>query len=120
MKNVLGMTRYVSVVLVLSLEGGTAAEFIDTQPDTWAVVDGLGRVAPNHEEVGVPRADKSVGIFYFLWLGQHRTEGPYDITRILATQPDALTRPTTNPWGPEYHFHHWGEPLFGYYIADDA
>lgn len=120
MKDVLGMAMCASVLLLLSVNSNVAAEFIDTQPDTWAAVDGLGRAAPNHDQVGDPRPGKSVGLFYFLWLGQHRTAGPYDITRILATQPEALRRPTTNPWGPEYHFHHWGEPLFGYYIADDA
>jgi len=97
-----------------------AAETVDTCPDTWTATDGLGRTVPGHEQVGPPRPGKAVGIFYFLWLGQHRTAGPYDITRILATQPDAMRRPTTNPWGPEYRFHHWGEPLFGYYLADDA
>lgn len=120
MKGLLAIAVFMWILPAVFVCNTDAAELIDTQPDTWAAIDRLGRAVPIHEQVGGPRPGKSVGIFYFLWLGQHRTEGPYDITRILATQPDALQRPTTNPWGPEYRFHHWGEPLFGYYIADDA
>ena len=104
----------------LAVPPAVAAEFIDTQPDTWTATDALGRTLPGHEEVGPVRPNKYVGIFYFLWLGQHHTDGPYNISEILTTQPDAMERPTTNPWGPEYRFHHWGEPLFGYYRSDDA
>ncbi len=68
------------------------AETVDTRPDTWTATDGLGRTVPGYEQVGPPRPGKAVGIFYFLWLGQHRTAGPYDVTRILATQPDAMGR----------------------------
>lgn len=97
-----------------------AAEAVDTYPDTWTATDSLGRTTPGHGEAGSPRSDRFVGIFYFLWLGQHHTEGPYNISQILAAHPDAMKRPTTNPWGPEYRFHHWAEPLFGYYKSDDA
>lgn len=98
----------------------SAADVVDTRPDTWSATDALGRTLPDAADAGLPRPDRFVGIFYFLWLGQHHTEGPYDISRILAAHPDAMNRPTTRPWGPEYRFHHWGEPLFGYYRSDDA
>jgi len=97
-----------------------AGERVGTYPDTWTATDSLGRTVLSHDQVGPPRPGKTVGIFYFLWLGQHHSEGPYDITRILAAHLDALSQPTTPPWGPEYRFHHWGEPLFGYYLSDDA
>jgi hypothetical protein len=92
---------------------------IDTFPDTWTATDGLGRTLPGHQQVGPPRPDKYVGIFYFLWLGQHGTDGPYDITKILATQPQAMTQPSNPAWGALGRAHHWGEPLFGYYLSDD-
>jgi len=86
----------------------------DTKSDTWAAVDALGRALPGHATCGDPRPGKYVGIFYFLWLGQHGTGGPYDITKILAENP-------TNPqWGPLYAFHHWAESELGYYLSDDA
>ena len=60
-----------------------------------------------------------VALFYFLWLGEHGTGGPYDITEILAANP-------TNPaYGPGGVFptsgapHHWGESELGYYLSDD-
>lgn len=108
-------------LIMTALEAGPAVgQLVDTFPDTWTATDALGRTLPDHGQVGSPRAGKTVGVFYFLWLGQHGTDGPYDITRILAANPDALTQPTSPPWGPENHFHHWGEPLFGYYLGDDA
>jgi len=84
----------------------------DTFSDTWVATDGMGRSLPTHEEVGPPRAGKTVGIFYFLWLGSHGKE-LYDITKIVAANPDEPQ------YGPRGKFHFWGEPLFGYYLSDD-
>ncbi|MBP6964358.1 MAG: hypothetical protein KBC96_08135 [Armatimonadetes bacterium] len=92
----------------------------DRQSDTWVATDHLGRKVSTHEDVGAPRDGKFVGIFYFLWMGQHGTDGPYDVTRILAADPDAMKKPTSPPWGALHKFHFWGEPLFGYYFSDDA
>jgi hypothetical protein len=87
----------------------------------WPAVDGLGRVLPTAEEVGPPRPDRFVGIFYFLWLGQHdlTDEGPFVVTDILRRFPDALKNPGSPPWGPEGSPHFWGEPLFGFYLVSD-
>lgn len=93
---------------------------VDTAPDTWVATDGPGRRLPGHAEAGGPRPGKYVGAFYFLWLGQHGSDGPYDITKILAANPGVMTRPADPAWGPQAHYHHWGEPLFGYYLSDDA
>jgi hypothetical protein len=93
---------------------------VDTFSDTWTATDALGRTPIDHAQAGPPRAGKFVGIFYFLWLGQHGTDGPYNITKILAKDPDALRHPSSPLWGPQNHFHHWGKPLFGYYVSDDA
>lgn len=108
------------VGLFLLLVIAASAESWDTWADTWVATDALGRTVSTHAEVGDPREGKFVGIFYFLWLGQHGTDGPYDITKILAADPDAMKKPTSPLWGPPLKFHHWGEPLFGYYLSDDA
>ena len=86
----------------------------DTRSDTWVAVDALGRSLPGYSTCGGPRPGKYVGIFYFTWLGQHSTGGPYDITKILAENPD------DPQWGPEGDFHHWGESELGYYLSNDA
>jgi hypothetical protein len=91
----------------------------DTFSDTWVATDALGRSLPVQTTVGPPRANKTVGIFYFLWLGQHGAQGPFDITKILAQDPNAINDPKHPLWGPMHVPHHWGESLFGYYIYDD-
>ena len=92
----------------------------DTAPDTWVATDALGRKLPTFEQVGPPRPDRFVAIFYFLWLGEHVNGGPYDITKILAQDPQAMQKKDSPLWGPMGAFHHWGEPLLGYYTVDDA
>lgn len=66
-----------------------------------------------------PANDPQVGIFYFLWLGEHGKSGPYDVTKILAADPDAGHKPDSPVWGRVGMYHHWGEPLYGYYFSDD-
>lgn len=94
-----------------------AAEPWDVHSDTWVATDALGRSLPTAEEVGPPRAGKHVGLFYFLWLGRHGDEGPFDISKILAKDPSAIDDPKHPLWGGGPH--HWGESIFGYYTSDD-
>jgi len=101
--------------------------------DTWVATDDLGRQLPaSTDGPGIDR-EKFVGIFYFVWQGAHGYDkqtkplpdhgvlpkskddvnSPYDLTKIVAANPQ-------NPqFGPEKAFHYWGEPMFGYYLADD-
>ncbi len=60
-----------------------------------------------------------MGVFYFLWLGNFNTGGPFDVTQILKADPMAMSKPTVPPWGPYYAPHHWGQSRFGYYISED-
>ena len=91
----------------------------DTLSDLYAATDAQGRCLPRGDEAGPPRADRFVGMFYFLWMGQHGTGGPYDITKILAEEPEAMQPPDSPRWGPPGAFHHWGESQYGYYLSDD-
>jgi hypothetical protein len=91
----------------------------DTYSDTWAATDALGRSLPAFASVGPPRADRTVGIFYFLWHGAHVRGGPYDVTKILQQDPDAMQKADSPLWGPLHAPHHWGESIFGYYLSDD-
>lgn len=82
-----------------------------------AATDALGR-----QVISAGKSDKKVGIFYFLWLGEHGTSGPYNITEITEAHPDAIE--SEEKWmqyggGNGGVFHHWGEPLFGYYLSSD-
>ncbi len=86
----------------------------------WPATDALGRELPLAAEVGPPKKDRFVGIFYLPWTGDEFSYGPYDVSKILADQPDMQTTPTFRHTGPkEWHYAYWGEPLFGYYKLTD-
>jgi hypothetical protein len=85
----------------------------------WPATDGLGRSLPLAGDVAAPRSDRFIGMFYFLCLGRHGNEGPFDITKILTQDPSAATNKNNPLWGPPYSMHHWGEPLFDYYLSED-
>ena len=71
-----------------------------------------------HGDFPAPR-DRLVGLFYFLWLGEHGRSKPYDISAITAAHPDAGQHPDAPYWGGVGTYHHWGEPFYGYYYSDD-
>jgi len=100
-------------VITVTVGSLFAAELRDTMPDTWAATDALGRVLPMQEEVGAPKASRTVGVFYFNWHAAFRNLAVHDIAKILAANPSAP------PWGPVHAPHYWSEPRFGYYRPDD-
>ncbi len=71
-----------------------------------------------HGSFPAPR-DRLVGLFYFLWLGEHGRGRPYDISAITEAHPDAGQHPDAPYWGGIGTYHHWGEPFYGYYFSDD-
>ena len=84
-----------------------------------AVLLALGFRVCTYASSALSENDRLVGLFYFLWLGEHGKNGPYDITKILAADPDAGQKPDGSMWGPWGAYHHWGEPLYGYYFSND-
>ena len=107
-----------SILLAFTLTRAVATPIDgDVFADTWVATDALGRSLPTFAEVGPPRANRQVGLFYFLWVNQgfsnKRNLPVYDNTKILAENP-------AHPkWGPPGSFHFWGEPELGYYSIDD-
>jgi hypothetical protein len=114
------MRTWISFCLTLLLAATAFGAEWDTFPDTWDATDALGRALPTHDEVGPPREGKYVGIFYHIWLGAHGQAGPFNIGKIIEDHPGAMDDQEHEAWGPMHAFHHWGEPLFGYYLSDDA
>ena len=112
-------TALLACLLVASIFSAELPPSVDTMPDAWSATDALGRELPDSAAVGLPRKDKFVGLFYFLWLGRYGTAGPYDIQKILAADPAAMTKPESPLWGPLHYSHYWGESEFGYYRSDD-
>ena len=113
-----GPTWLALALLVLALQ--TAPALAGNPGVPWPATDALGRRLPMTAEVGPPRPDRFVAIFYFLWhegWGEGPAaarRGPYNIAQILAADADALKKPDSPLWGPYGFPHYWGEPLLGY------
>ena len=61
-----------------------------------------------------------VGIFYFLWMGEHGDTGVWDNTHIVEKFGDkAFNTGTCNAWGSVGQMHYFAEPLYGYYYSSD-
>lgn len=65
------------------------------------------------------RENREVGIFYFLWLGQHGTPDIYDISLLLRQYGSDLVFHQDDPLSPASAFHWWEKPLYGYYNSSD-
>ncbi|MBR5006670.1 MAG: hypothetical protein IKY07_06230 [Clostridia bacterium] len=83
--------------------------------------DNLGRKILNTVTMPAEREDKAVGIFYFLWLGEHGNKKLYD-NSIIEKVPGA----TDSVWdwmnsggGDVHEWHFWGKPMYGYYFSSD-
>lgn len=76
--------------------------------------DEYGRTIP---AVSAEKEGREVGIFYFLWLGQHMSHDTpiYDIRNLRAELGDDVFFHQNLPTSPESAFHWWSEPLYGYY-----
>jgi len=94
---------------------GLGAQSVDVMADTWVCNDGLNRVVASADR-GVSRqtvdSTAQVGMFYYVWHGQHGAETK-DITRLLEANPD------DPQWGPAGQFHWGGKPALGYYTGGD-
>lgn len=87
----------------------------------YAAIDHLGRKLVSAAEAGPEKKGKQVGLFYYLWLGQHGTHGPWDLSKMEAQDPDVMDKPDSPLW-PDMSrtpMIHWGEPLWGYYQSTD-
>ncbi len=95
----------------------------DLYSDTWVASDALGRKMPTFEMVGPVKNDQTrvVGIFYITWHTDDNAsmKSPYngDVTRVLATDPNARLDPNNPAWTETSL--HWGEPELGYYLTKD-
>ncbi|MRG46095.1 hypothetical protein GFS24_13280 [Chitinophaga sp. SYP-B3965] len=91
---------------------------------TLAATDGLGRVLPQQEEVGVLKANKHIALFYFLWQGDSPTSEKYwDLTEMWQRDSSVFNDFDHPGWGGgagvagKYYF--WGQPIYGYYHGGD-
>jgi hypothetical protein len=85
--------------------------------------DELGRVLLQNSDVGDPKPNRHVALFYFLWQGDEASPvSPHhwDLEKISAEHPEVFEDADHPEWGGRkgsYYF--WGEPVYGYYRGDD-
>ena len=94
----------------------------EVMPDTWVFTDGLGRVSLTNKEVGAPREDKTLAIFYWTWHVSGSTKcNPVNMQEFSAKYPEAMRdydHPIWAEQGSMIAF--WNKPIYGYYRADDG
>ncbi len=107
-------------------ETETNSERTEAEVDIYAngytnnLIVGFDEQGRSVSAVSARREDKEVGIFYFLWLGQHGGDQIYDNSHILAEHgPDVMFHQDVPGVSPAWLFHWWEEPLYGYYNSGD-
>jgi len=70
----------------------------DIMSDTWVATDALGRELAMYREAGPEKGERYVGMFYFMTHLTPDGKGPYDVTKILAENPE------DPQWGSGSHF----------------
>ena len=88
----------------------------------YAATDDLNRPLYDSYEVGSYEAGKrEIGLFYFLWHGEHGDSGVFDLQKIIdEVGIDAADNVDCGKYGPAGAMHWFAEPLYGYYYANDA
>jgi len=95
----------------------------------FSATDDVGRALPTSLTTGIygSNGEHYVGLFYFLWHGEHGDNGVYDLQKIMDTYGDLAKNanakdPETgkNIYGKVGDMHWFAEPLYGYYYASDA
>ena len=88
----------------------------EVMPDTWVFTDGLGRVSLTNAEVGDPKEDKTVAMFFWTW---HLSRGtPLNVTEFINKYPEAI-HDYDHPAWPSGVAYYWNESVYGHYLSND-
>lgn len=94
----------------------------------FAATDDVGRALPTSLTTGIygSNDERYVGLFYFLWHGEHGDAGIYDLEKIKNKYGDLAKDATAKDpetgksiYGNVGDMHWFAEPLYGYYYAKD-
>ena len=98
---------------------------LDAMPDTWAAVDGLGRILPTYEEAPLKTdgQTRQVGLFYWTW---HVNSNliPVNVQKLLdynaGLDKNNFLDSIWQPNGPSVGYQYFtNEPMFGFYDSND-
>jgi hypothetical protein len=107
--------RSVTVILMLTLQ----VPEVFCQP--LAGTDDLGRTIPQNDAVGNPKANRQIAMFYFLWHDTAPAKA-WDLHEIVSKNPEVLEDFDNPHWGGgalNVGMYYWGQPIYGYYKADE-
>ncbi len=88
----------------------------------YAATDDLDRTMYTSADTGAygSTGEKYVGLFYFLWQGEHGDHGIFDLQKIIdEVGVEAAASSKCGKYGPVGAMHWFAEPLYGYYYAND-
>ena len=97
----------------------TASPIIPITDAGWNATDDLGRTLPTYKEVGAPKPNRWVGLFYWQWHGDLRHGPDYDMTEFLKTHPGFKDFDAHPKGGPDFPTFYWAQPIWGYYRSTD-
>ena len=89
----------------------------EVMPDTWVFTDGLGRVSLTNAEVGDPREDKTVSMFFWTWHNGRPTV--INVNDAAEKYPEAVRDFNHPVWTPSNFQGSWNEPIYGHYESND-
>lgn len=88
-------------------------------PTTWVATDELGRTLPTYEDVGGPREDRTVALFYWSWHVSQDGGEPLNVQKFTEEHPDAVHDFNNPAWPKRSTVHFWNESVFGFYKTND-
>ena len=89
----------------------------NVMPDTWVFTDGLGRTSLTYADVGAPRDDKTVAMFFWTWhINRPRV---ININDTVEQYPESARDPDHPAWQPANFQGSWNESIYGYYESTD-
>jgi hypothetical protein len=111
------------VVMALGLQAPAQEPVGDPASRNGSRVVAVDQFGRTFDAVSSYRADKQVGMFFWLWIGQPYASGIYDATEI-SKRPDGIKLLYSfdhlcDSISPNLQAHFWGKPLWGYYNSDD-
>lgn len=122
-----GLIRYhINAMVCLMVLLGTFGYSKQLNGQVLVATDGLKRVLPSSADVGLPKENRHVALFYFLWQGHSASvtsERHWDLARIYSHNQEVFRDFNHPGWGGGAtipgRYYYWGEPVYGYYKGDD-
>ena len=116
-----------TVTISYDVNGETVSYTVPNQDNYlfggYAATDDLGRSLFDSSEVGSygSTGEHYVGLFYFLWHGEHGDAGVFDLQKIIDDLGvEAAGNVSCGRYAYEGAMHWFAEPLYGYYYARDG